>query len=123
MTDFMVQIPADWLARVFLSMRRGVSDDAKALATELRPFTEKPGQRGPVPRATVLRTELALRGEIDSAGEESRRARLSEEAAHLIKTRLVRESLEGHGDAGGGGTSDTGATDGSTGAPCGRHWT
>ncbi|WP_374772239.1 hypothetical protein OG756_03025 [Streptomyces sp. NBC_01310] len=85
MTDFMVQIPADWLARVFLLLRRGASADAKALAAELRPFTEKPGQRVPVPRSTVLRTELALRGEIEIADEGSRRAKLSEEADYLIK--------------------------------------
>ncbi|MFZ3493082.1 hypothetical protein ACODT5_07590 [Streptomyces sp. 5.8] len=90
MTDFMVQIPADWLARVFLSLRRGASDDAKALAAELRPFTEKPGQRVPVPRTTVLRTELALRGEIEITDEESRRANLSEEAEYLINARLPR---------------------------------
>lgn len=88
MTDFMVQIPADWLARVFLSLRRGTSDDAHTLAAELQPFTEKPGQRVPVPRATILRTELALRGELRQVNEDSRRQRLSEEAAYLINARL-----------------------------------
>lgn len=91
MTDFMVQIPADWLARVFLSLRRGASDDAKALAAELRPFTEKPGQRVSVPGTTVLRTELALRGEIVIADKEGRRASLSEEAEYLVKARLPRQ--------------------------------
>lgn len=89
MTDFMVQISADWLARVFLSLRRGTSDDAHALAGELRQFTEKPGQRVPVPRSTVLRTELALRREIEATGEHARRAELSEQAEYLVKTRLV----------------------------------
>ncbi|WP_405496476.1 hypothetical protein [Streptomyces sp. NBC_00096] len=88
MTDFMVQVPADWLARVFLSLRRGTSDDAHALAAELQPFTEKPGQRVPVPRATILRTELALRGEMRQEGEDGRRQKLSEEAEYLINTRL-----------------------------------
>ncbi|MFB7051878.1 hypothetical protein [Streptomyces vinaceus] len=88
MTDLMVQIPADWLARVFLSLRRGSSEDAQVSAAELQPFTEKPGQRIPVPRATVLRSELALRGELARAQEAERRARLSEEAAYLISARL-----------------------------------
>ncbi|MET9963418.1 hypothetical protein ABZ128_30845 [Streptomyces sp. NPDC006326] len=88
MTDLMVKIPADWLARVFLSLRRGASDDAQAVAGELQPFTEKPGQRIPVPRATVLRTESALRGELDRAQGQERRARLTEEAEYLVKTRL-----------------------------------
>ncbi|MGW1775564.1 hypothetical protein [Streptomyces sp. NPDC002104] len=89
MTDFMVPISADWLARVFLSLRRGTSDDAHALAGELQPFTEKPGQRVPVPRTTVLRTELALRKEIEATGERARRAELSEQAEYLVRTRLV----------------------------------
>ncbi|MFI6149992.1 hypothetical protein [Streptomyces sp. NPDC051109] len=84
----MVQIPADWLARVFLSLRRGSSQDAQVSAAELQPFTEKPGQRIPVPRATVLRTELALREELERAQEAERRARLSEEADYLISARL-----------------------------------
>ncbi|MDD9380305.1 hypothetical protein M8Z33_27350 [Streptomyces sp. ZAF1911] len=84
----MVQIPADWLARVFLSLRRGTSDDAHALAAELQPFTEKPGQRVPVPRVTILRTELALRGELRHENGDERRQRLSEEAAYLINARL-----------------------------------
>ncbi|MGW8778414.1 hypothetical protein ACWGNM_10070 [Streptomyces sp. NPDC055796] len=88
MTDLMVQIPADWLARVFLSLRRGSSQDAQVSAAELQPFTEKPGQRIPVPRATVLRTELALRSEIERAQEDERRARLSAEADYLIRARL-----------------------------------
>lgn len=88
MTDLMVQIPAAWLARVFLSLRRGTSEDAHALAAELRPFTEKPGQRVPVPRATVLRTELALRGELLQVHEDERRQRLAEEAEYLISARL-----------------------------------
>ncbi|WP_147420075.1 hypothetical protein [Streptomyces sp. WM6372] len=88
MTDLMVQIPADWLARVFLSLRRGSSEDAQVSAAELQPFTERPGQRIPVPRATVLRTELALRGELARAQEDERRARLSEEADYLISARL-----------------------------------
>ncbi|MCC0100005.1 MULTISPECIES: hypothetical protein [Streptomyces] len=88
MTDLMVQVPADWLARVFLSLRRGSSQDAQVSAAELQPFTEKPGQRVPVPRATVLRTELALRGELERAQEDERRARLAEEAAYLISVRL-----------------------------------
>ncbi|MCP3760701.1 hypothetical protein [Streptomyces sp. TBY4] len=85
----MVQIPADWLARVFVSLRRGTSDDAQALAEELQPFTEKPGQRVPVPRTTVLRTELALRKEIEIADEQDLRAELSDQAEYLIKTRLL----------------------------------
>ncbi|WSP36166.1 hypothetical protein OG247_02005 [Streptomyces sp. NBC_01244] len=90
MTDLMVQIPAAWLARVFLSLRRGSSQDAHALAAELRPFTEKPGQRVPVPRATVLRTELALRGELLQVNEDGRRQRLAEEAEYLINARLAQ---------------------------------
>lgn len=86
----MVQIPADWLARVFLSLRRGTSDDAHALAAELQPYTERPGQRVPVPRGTVLRTELALRGELSHVDGDERRQRLSEEAEYLIKARLER---------------------------------
>ncbi|MFE2140675.1 hypothetical protein ACFXA3_02770 [Streptomyces sp. NPDC059456] len=88
MTDLMVQIPADWLARVFLSLRRGSSQDAQVSAAELHPFTEKPGQRIPVPRTTVLRTELALRGEVERAREEERRARLLEEADYLVRAGL-----------------------------------
>ncbi|MFF2785553.1 hypothetical protein ACFVT6_02040 [Streptomyces sp. NPDC058049] len=60
---------------------------AKTLAAELQPFTEKSGQRVPVPGATVLRTESVLRGEIEIIAEEGRRARLSEETQHLINTR------------------------------------
>lgn len=89
MTDLLVQIPANWLAQVFLSLRRGSSPDAHALAVELQPFTEKPGQRVPVPRATVLRTELALRKEIEIAAEQARRTELSEQAEYLVRTRLV----------------------------------
>ncbi|MFD7031680.1 hypothetical protein ACFWAR_27010 [Streptomyces sp. NPDC059917] len=88
----MVQIPADWLSRVFLSLRRGTSEDAHSLAGELRPFTERPGQRVPVPRATVLRTERALRKEIESSTEQARRTELSEQAEqaeHLVRTRPV----------------------------------
>ncbi|MFD3539111.1 hypothetical protein ACFWUQ_06370 [Streptomyces sp. NPDC058662] len=83
----MVKIPADWLARVFLSLRRSASHDAQAAAAELQPFTEKPGQRVPVPRATMVRTERALRGELERAEEPGRRLRLTE-AAHLISARL-----------------------------------
>lgn len=68
MTDLMVKIPADWLARVFLSLRRSALDDAQAVAAELWPFTEQPGQRVPVPRATVMRTERALRGNWPASG-------------------------------------------------------
>ncbi|MFK0199557.1 hypothetical protein [Streptomyces lavendulae] len=88
MTDLMVKIPADWLARVFLSLRRSALDDAQAVAAELRPFTEQPGQRVPVPRATVMRTERALRGELARVAEPARRARLHEETAQLISARL-----------------------------------
>ncbi|MFF5488674.1 hypothetical protein [Streptomyces virginiae] len=88
MTDFMVKIPSDWLARVFLSLRHSSSEEAQAVAAELQPFTEKPGQRVPVPRATVLRSELALRVEIEWVDEPGRRARLSEEAEQLISARL-----------------------------------
>ncbi|MFF3017736.1 hypothetical protein [Streptomyces sp. NPDC057939] len=84
----MVKIPADWLSRVFLSLRRGTSDDAQALAAELQPFTEKPGQRVPVPRSTVLRTELALQGELRLVEEGARRKELSEQARYLVNTRL-----------------------------------
>ncbi|MGW7103936.1 hypothetical protein [Streptomyces sp. NPDC054883] len=87
----MVTIPADWLARAFLSLRRSGSDEAQAAAVELQPFTERPGQRVPVPRATVLRTELALRGALGGEAREDRRARrtrLSEEAHYLISARL-----------------------------------
>ena len=83
----MVKIPTDWLARVFLSLRRSASHDAQAAAAELQPFTEKPGQRVPVPRATVMRTERALRGELERTEEPDRRLRLSE-AARLISARL-----------------------------------
>lgn len=95
MTDFMVQILADWLTRLFLSLRRGTSDDAHALAVELQPFTEKPGQRVPVPRTTIMRTELALRGELRQVNEDERRQRLAEEAEYLINARM-----------GAGGTAD-----------------
>lgn len=84
----MVKIPADWLSRVFLSLRRGTSDDAQALAAELQPFTEKPGQRVPVPRSTVLRTELALQRELRLVAEDARRKELSEQARYLVNTRL-----------------------------------
>lgn len=84
MTDSMVQIPADRLALMFLSLRRGTSDDAHSLAGELRPFTERPGQRVPVPRTTVLRTALALRKEIESSTEQARRTELSEQAEYLV---------------------------------------
>lgn len=77
MTDFMVQIPADWLARVFFSPRRGTSENVHALAGELPSFTEKPGQWVRIPRTTVIRTELALRKEIEIADEQTRRAELS----------------------------------------------
>ncbi|KOU62433.1 hypothetical protein [Streptomyces sp. IGB124] len=60
MTDLVIHIPADWLTQVFLTLRRGVTEDAHALATELQPFTEKPGQRVPVPSTTLLRAEQAL---------------------------------------------------------------
>lgn len=88
MTDSMLTIPADWLARVFLSLRRSGSDEAQAAAVELQPFTEKPGQRVPVPRTTMLRTELALRLALGAESQEERRTRLSEEAAYLISARL-----------------------------------
>ncbi|OEJ35023.1 hypothetical protein [Streptomyces subrutilus] len=84
----MVQIPADWLVRVFLALRRGASGGAQAVAEELRPFTEKPGQRVPVPRPTVLRTELALRREAELARVQSRRAELSDHAEFLVRQRL-----------------------------------
>ncbi|MEU9033117.1 hypothetical protein AB0D46_37595 [Streptomyces sp. NPDC048383] len=84
----MVKIPADWLSRVFLSLRRGTSEDAQASAAELQPFTEKPGQRVPVPRSTVLRTELALQGELRLVAEDARRKELSEQARYLVNTRL-----------------------------------
>ncbi|MFD4240257.1 hypothetical protein ACFWP3_01335 [Streptomyces sp. NPDC058525] len=85
----MVQIPADWLARVFLALRRGASGGAQAVAEELRPFTEKPGQRVPVPRTTMLRTELALRREAELARVQSRRAELSDHAEFLVRQRLA----------------------------------
>lgn len=88
MTDFMVKIPADWLARVFLSLRHCASQEAQSAASELQPFTEKPGQRVPVPRATVMRSELALRVELESVEDLERRARLSQEAEQLINARL-----------------------------------
>lgn len=84
----MVKVPADWLARVFLSLRHCASEQAQAAASELQPFTEKPGQRVPVPRATVLQTELALRVELERVEDLERRARLSEEAEQLISARL-----------------------------------
>ncbi|WP_234316369.1 hypothetical protein, partial [Streptomyces sp. NRRL S-104] len=37
-----------WLTQVFLTLRRGVTEGAHALATELQPCTEKPGRRVPV---------------------------------------------------------------------------
>lgn len=49
MTDLMVQIPADWLARVFLSLRCGSSEDAHVSAVELQPFTGCPGGAAPGP--------------------------------------------------------------------------
>ncbi|MFF1411898.1 hypothetical protein ACFVX6_19285 [Streptomyces sp. NPDC058289] len=88
MTDFMVKVPADWLARVFLSLRHSALEESQAAAGELQPFTEKPGQRVPVPRVTVMRSELALRMELEGAQEPARRARLSEEAEQLISARL-----------------------------------
>ncbi|MEU9304483.1 hypothetical protein [Streptomyces sp. NPDC048269] len=84
----MVQVPADWLAWVFLTLRRGASDGAQAVAAELQPFTEKPGQRVPLPRPTVLRAELALRREAEIAREQGRRAELSDQAEYLVKFRL-----------------------------------
>ncbi|QES46749.1 hypothetical protein DEJ50_01635 [Streptomyces venezuelae] len=82
----MVKIPADRLARLFLSLRRARSADAHALAAELRPFTERPGQRVPVPRATVLRTEQALRGEMELTAEQDRHDELAEAAEYLVRT-------------------------------------
>ncbi|AKL64769.1 hypothetical protein M444_04350 [Streptomyces sp. Mg1] len=81
MTDLMVKMPAHWLATVFLLLRRSASGEVQALAAELRPFTEQPGQRVQVPRAVVRRTELALRGELE------RSPRRSEEVRHLIRAR------------------------------------
>ncbi|MFZ3467678.1 hypothetical protein ACODT3_39010 [Streptomyces sp. 4.24] len=88
MTDSIVKVPSEWLALVFLSLRRCTSREARAAASELQPFTEKPGQRVPVPRATVMRTELALRGELEWSEDPERRARLSEQADHLTRARL-----------------------------------
>ncbi|WP_327250360.1 hypothetical protein [Streptomyces sp. NBC_01244] len=88
MTDFMVKVPADWLARVFLTLRHSSSEESQAVATELQPFTEKPGQRVPVPRATVMRSELALAVELEWVEDPARRARLSEGAEQLISARL-----------------------------------
>lgn len=85
----MVKLPSDWIARVFLSLRRSSSEEAQAAAAELQPFTEKPGQRVPVPRGTVMRSELALRVELESVEEPTRRARLSAEAEQLISARLA----------------------------------
>ncbi len=84
----MVKIPADWLSRVFLSLRHGASDDAQVVAAELQPFTEKPGQRVPVPRNTVLRTEQALQGELRRAGGGARGEELSEQVRYLVNARL-----------------------------------
>ncbi|MFD3808845.1 hypothetical protein ACFWSF_32625 [Streptomyces sp. NPDC058611] len=84
----MVKIPADWLSRVFLSLRHGTSDDAQVVAAELQPFTEKPGQRVPVPRNTVLRTEQALQGELRCVGGGARREELSEQVRYLVNARL-----------------------------------
>ncbi|MFD3698388.1 hypothetical protein ACFWUZ_19930 [Streptomyces sp. NPDC058646] len=83
----MVKIPALWLGRVFLSLRRGSSQEAHCAAAELQPFTEMPGQRVSVPRSTVLRTELALRMELERSGGPDRRAKLSEEAEQLVHAR------------------------------------
>ncbi|MGW7030923.1 hypothetical protein ACWGFX_27655 [Streptomyces xanthophaeus] len=88
MSDFMVKVPADWLTRVFLSLRHCASEEAQAAASELQPFTEKPGQRVPVPRATVLRTELALHVELEWTEDQERRARLTEETERLISVPL-----------------------------------
>ncbi|MEV7723562.1 hypothetical protein AB0P15_02365 [Streptomyces sp. NPDC087917] len=82
MTEFIVKVPADWLARAFLSLRRSACGEAQAVAAELQPFTEKPGQRVPVPRATVIRGERALRIELERAGQPDHRVRLSQEADH-----------------------------------------
>ncbi|MFF4392243.1 hypothetical protein ACFY0G_36635 [Streptomyces sp. NPDC001552] len=69
MTDLMIHIPADWLSQVFLTLRRGATADAHALATET-PFTEKPGQRVPAPSTTLLRAGQALHTEIEQAPAE-----------------------------------------------------
>lgn len=73
MTDLMIHIPADWLTQVFLTLRRGVTEDAHALATELQPFTEKPGQRVPVPSTTLLRAEQALLRARSTPGKQTAR--------------------------------------------------
>ncbi|MCX4539521.1 hypothetical protein [Streptomyces sp. NBC_01565] len=82
----MVKMPAHWLAKVFLLLRRSASGEAQALAAELQPFTEQPGQRVRVPRAVVLRTERALHGEL------ARRPRRSEEVRHLIRARSAGQA-------------------------------
>lgn len=87
MTDFMVMLASDLLTRVFLSLRRAGSQGAQAAATELRPYTEQPGQRVPVPRATLLRTELALRQEARSPARRPHQGRLAEDADLLIRAR------------------------------------
>ncbi|MFJ5551217.1 hypothetical protein [Streptomyces sp. NPDC093225] len=86
MTDLVIHIPADWRTQVFLTLRRGATDDAHTLATELQPLTEKPGQRLPVRRTTLLRAERALRKEIEHA---ACRTRLTERAENLIRIRLL----------------------------------
>ncbi|WP_159046959.1 hypothetical protein [Streptomyces sp. XY66] len=83
----MIHIPADWLTQVFLTLRRGVTEDAHALATELQPFTEKPGQRVPVPSTTLLRAEEALHTEIEQA---PCRTRLTERAEDLVRKPIPR---------------------------------
>ncbi|MFJ7262102.1 hypothetical protein ACIQV2_18310 [Streptomyces globosus] len=87
----MVKIEANWLSRAFLSLRRGSSAEAREAALELRPYTEQPGQRVPVPGPTLLRAGLALQDEARRASVPHRRDSLRQEADVLIGARQRTE--------------------------------
>ncbi|WP_411104192.1 hypothetical protein [Streptomyces sp. cmx-4-9] len=88
MTDAMVKIAADRLAQVFLLLRRSSEGGAQAAAEQLQTFTEKPGQRVPVPRSTVLQAEKALNRELEQETEAARRLLLSQMSHYLGSARL-----------------------------------
>ncbi len=81
----MVKIEANRLAEAFLSLHRGNSQESRNAAAELRPYTERPGQRVPVPHVTLLRAGRALRQQARTAAVPQRRDRLAREADFLVR--------------------------------------
>ncbi|MEW2416468.1 hypothetical protein AB0953_22465 [Streptomyces sp. NPDC046866] len=80
----MVKIEASRLAAAFLALHRGNSPEARNAAAALRPYTERPGQRVPVPPATLLRAGRALRQQARAAAAPQGRDRLVREADFLV---------------------------------------